>query len=408
MAYSPADASPRVSLYDDAAHGPNTMIRSVVPVFDLVSPKELPFLKFISGGDENSPGLNSLSEPCVSNKYEWLEEQDAPLVSAVHGSTAVTTTGGANTTSVYVASTTAARYFRTGDVIQIDTEQMWVSAINTTTMVLTVTREWGGTTGAAHSTGAVVTIIGRAHPEGAVSPDDLTQLGTMPYNYVQEFAASFKMSDIEQSVRRYGRASAVEQETDRKTRELLRRMERQALFGLRVLGVAATPTPAAFGGLPQYIPAANKYTPAGGNLTKALLNTYLGSVFAESGMAGMPDTLLVSGFGRGIISQLYTGTSGTYMTWRDQADPIGGTVIERVRTDLAELQVVTVNDLPTGTMFAVKKDRLGIGPLRGEELRRVLLAKTGTSDQYMIYGSYTMQVRNSPSHFMMSGITGIA
>ena len=404
MAYAPATASPMVSLYDDSNAGPNTMIRSVVPVFDLVSAKELPFLKFISGGDDNSPGLNSLSEPCVSTKFEWMEEQDAPLVSSVGASTV----GSTNTTTFAVTSTTQARYFRVGDVIQVESEHMWVSAIDTSTAVLTVTRAWGGTTGATHAAAVPVTIIGRAHPEGSVAPDDLTQLGTMPYNYVQEFAASFKLSDIEQSVRRYGRASAIELETDRKTRELLRRMERQALFGLRVQGVAATPTPAAFGGLPQYVPTANKYTPAGGNLTKALLNTYLGSVFADVGMAGMPDTLLVSGFGAGIISQLYTGTSGTYQTFRDQADPIGGTVIERVRTDLAELQVVRINDLPTGTMFAVKKDRLGIGPLKGEELRRVLLAKTGTSDQYMIYGSYTMQVRNSLSHFMMSGITGIA
>ena len=84
MAYAPATASPMVSLYDDSNAGPNTMVRSVVPVFDLVSPKELPFLKFISGGDDNSPGLNSLSEPCVSTKFEWMEEQDAPLVLIAH------------------------------------------------------------------------------------------------------------------------------------------------------------------------------------------------------------------------------------------------------------------------------------------------------------------------------------
>lgn len=405
MAYSQAAASPKVSLYDDSNTTPNTMLRSVVPVFDLVSPRELPFLKFISGGDDSNPALNSLSEPCISTKYEWIEDQDAPL-----SSTLLTTLSSTTTTTFAVASGHG-KYFRVGDVILVDSatpEHMWVSAISTDT--LTVTRNWASSLAnpVTAAISAAVTIIGRAHPEGSVSPDDIAQLVTMPYNYTQEFVASFKLSDIEQSVKRYGVNSAIELETDRKTRELLRRMERQALYGLRVQGVAATPTPAAFGGLPQYIPAANKYTPAGGNLTKALLNTYLGSIFSAVGMAGMPDTLLVSGFGRGIISQLYTGTSGTYMTWRDQADPIGGTVIERVRTDLAELQIVAVNDLPTGTMFAVKKDRLGIGPLKGQEMKRVKLAKTGTSEQFMIYGSYTMQVRNSLSHFMMSGITGIA
>ena len=404
MAYAPAAASPKVSLYDDSTSGPNTMLRSVVPVFDLVSAKELPFLKFISGGDENSPGLNSLSEPCISTKYEWMEDQDAPLTSTVGASTV----GSTNTTTFAVTSTTAAKYFRAGDVIQVETEHMWVSAIDTTTAVLTVTRAWGGTTGATHAAAVVVTIIGRAHPEGAVSPDDLSQLVTMPYNYTQEFVASFKLSDIEQSVKRYGVNNAIELETDRKTRELLRRMERQGLFGLRVLGVAATPTPAAFGGLPQYIPTANKYTPAGGNLTKALLNTYLGNIFADVGMSGMPDTLLVSGVGRGYVSTLYSGTANAYIVFRDQNDPVGGTVVERVRTDLAELNVVTINDLPAGTMFAVKKDRLGIGPLKGQEMSRVKLAKTGTSDQFMIFGSYTMQVRNSLSHFQMSGITGTA
>jgi len=403
MAYTQVAGSPRVSLYDDANAGPNTMLRSVVPVFDLVSPRELPFLKLISGGDDNSPALNSLSEPCTGTKYEWIEDQDAPLSTTVGASTV----GSTNTTTFAVTSTTASKYFRVGDVIQIEDEHMWVSAINTTTAVLTVTRAWGGTTGATHAADTAVTIIGRAHPEGATSPDDLSQLATMPYNYTQEFVASFKLSDIEQSVKRYGQANAIELETDRKTRELLRRMERQSLYGLRQQGSATNATPAAFGGLPQYVTTANKKTGIT-DLTKIKINQYLEAIFADVGMAGMPDTLLVSGTGRRYISTLYSSTANAYITYRDQADPIGGTVVEMVRTDLADLRVVTINDLPSGTMFVVKKDRIGIGPLKGQEMKRVKLAKTGTSEQFMIYGSYTMQVRNSLSHGMWSGITGTA
>lgn len=401
MAYTQASGSPRLSVYDDAntAGSPaylNTMFRSVVPVFDLVSPRELPLMKAISGGDANNPGMNSLSEPCVSTKFEWMEDQDAPLVTAINtGTTMGDTTGTAMTVTAGHGI-----YFRVGDIVQVGTEQMRVTALTNADSVA-VTRAWAATTPATHAASVAVTIIGRNHLEGSASPDDLSQLGSMPYNYTQEFAASFKLSDIEAAVKRYGITNAIEFETDRVTRGLMRRMERQCIFGKRVQPTASVP--GAFGGLVQYVGTTNAVN---GNLTKAVINTTLESVFSQVGAANMPDTFLCNAVTKRYLSTIYGTTNVT--TFRDQSDPVGGLVIDLIRTDIAEIKTLLVNDMPDSILYAVKLDKLGLGPLKGQEMRRVQLAKTGTSEQFMIYGSYTFQMRASLAHAAWTGLSGVA
>lgn len=399
MAYTPT-VSPQVSYNDDmAVSASTTMVRSVVNTFRVMSQSELPFLNLISGGSPESPALNSLSEPCVSNRYEWLEDEDPPFTSAVADNPY---SSGATTLNV---SSGQGKYFRVGDIILVEDEQMYVSAISTD--ALTVTPGWASTTQANHILGKPVYIIGRTHLEGGPAPDDITNLLAVPYNFTQEVVTTFKLSDLQQQVQRYGISSAIERETQKQTRLLLRRLERQAIFGRRV--APSSTTPAAMGGLWQYVGTTKDVNAA---LTKTIFENELVTLFNKVGAANMPDTILCNARGRNYLSNMY-GTTGV-VTYRDQSNPTGGWVIEMVKTSTTgDLRIYTINDIyddPTNgvDIFVVKKDMLGFGPLRGMELKREPLARTTTSQQWMISGAYTMEVRNSLSHIRYKRITGWA
>lgn len=402
--------------YTDAV----TNDRSVVNIIDLISPKDVPFLRLVSGGTDDRPALNSLSKPCTAMKYEWLEDTDTALTLTMTSTAQLNTTAAsfsaATTTTAIVAGVpvlTAGQSarLRVGDLLRIDAtgEIIWVTAIDTTYDTFAATRQIGGAVApsvaitAADS--AALTIVGRAHAEGTDASADYVIVPAAPYNYVQEITGTVTVTELEQAIDRYAIEDKIERDTRIRTRELFRRLERNAIYGHRQAGTS-TAVPSTMGGLAQYINSTIGNVTAGsafassGVLTKLEVNKRMEATLALVGMANMPDTLLVSPLGRRLISTMYgTSTNGQVTTYRDQSDPVGGFVTEMLRTDVGvDLQIVTINDLPDSRWYFIKKDMIGIGPLQGKEFKRTMLAKNGTSDKWQISGAYTMEVRASLCH----------
>lgn len=381
----------------------STNIRNVVPVFDLLSPRELPLLKLFSGGDENNPSLNSLSEPCMATKYEWMEDTDPSWTVTFGANSNFANTSTAEITGITLSSGHGAR-IRVGQILEIrDTSavahQALVTAVSSDTIA--IKRGWGvgtdGTFGTPTSVATITTgtIVGRAHEEGTAAPDDRMYYPSMVYNYVQEFAEAVTLTNQEQNIRRYGIDRALDYETDKVTRKLLKNMERQALFGKRV--IASSGVPGAFGGLPQYINSTiGNITDINAALSRLLINQRLEATFNLVGAAAMPDTILVSATGKRYLTTLY-GTSGV-TSFRNTNDPVGGDVIDMLKTDVGDMRIELVNDMLDTQIYFVRKDKIGIGPLNGMGLKREMMAKTGTADTWMVYGAYTFQVRQSLSH----------
>lgn len=406
--------------YSDAV----TNVRSVVNVIDLVSPKDVPFLRWVSGGTDDRPALNNLSKPCTAMKYEWLEDQDTALSLTMTSTGQLNTTGNltaATTTTAIVAGTPVltagqAARLRVGDLVRIDGtgEIVWVTSVNETYDTFAATRAVGGgvapAIAATASATTAMTIVGRAHAEGTDAASDYIIIPTAPYNYVQEITGSITITELEREVDRYGIEDKIERQTKIRTRELFRRLERNAIYGFRQAGTS-TSVPSTMGGLAQYINSTvGNTTAVSGNVTKAVINTRMQATLDLVGMANMPDTLLVSPLGRTYINTCYgTATNGQVTTYRDQNDPVGGFVTEMLRTDVGvDLQIITVNDMPTTVFYFLKKDMIGIGPLGSKEFTRTMLAKNGTSDKWQISGAYTMEVRSQLSHASLTAITGAA
>ena len=406
--------------------------RSVVPILDLISSKDVPFLKLIGGGTDDRPALNSLSKPCTAMKYEWLEDQDTAMTLTMTSTAALNTTGNLVGTTTTTAAAAAGLglltsgqgvRLRVGDLLKVDAtgEVMWVTYVDTTNDLFAATRGIGDTTNvrvaATASATTAMTVVGRAHAEGTDAVADYVQVPTAPYNYVQEMTGMVTVTELEQSINRYGIEDKIERDTRIRTRELFRRLERNCLFGFRQAGTS-TSVPSTMGGLSQYINStAGNITAVGGAVTKAVINTRLRDTLDMVGMANMPDTLVVSPLGRSYINTCYgTATNGQITVYRDQNDPIGGFQTEMLRTDVGvDLQIVTVNDLPNissaepyTVFYFLKKDKIGVGPLVGREFKRTMLAKTGTSDKWQISGAYTMEVRGSLCHAALTGVRSAA
>lgn len=374
-----------------------TQIRSVIPEFDLLSPAEVPFLKWATGGSDDKPSLNNLDAPCTMTKFEWMEDQD-PAHTTTLGAAFADTVGTALNLAAGIADLVE------GQIILVDSEQMLVTVV-TGANTATVSRGWGGTTAATHSNGATVTFIGSTHKEGADAPSAIYTYPTMPFNYVQEFTKTIQLSEIEQAINRYGIDNAIEYETAKRARQLYIDMEKQIFYGKRVLGTSSIP--AAFGGLETFIPAANIVAGAGGDLTAKMVMDAIQKCFDAVGMAGIPDTIVTSAKARRKLSLLFS-TYNSVVTYREQADNIGGVKIDKITTDFGDLNILVSNWCPTTKLYILKKEKIALGPLNGaggsKEMRREMLAKTGTSDKFMITGDYTFQMRASSMHALVDNI----
>lgn len=83
--------------------------------------------------------------------------------------------------------------FTVGDVINIDSERMLVTAVNTSTNVLTVTTAFEGTTNANHSNGAAVSLITNARTGADVDQNAINRTPTPVDQYVQTVQHAYQV-----------------------------------------------------------------------------------------------------------------------------------------------------------------------------------------------------------------------
>lgn len=385
-----------------------TQTRSVIPEFDLLNWKTFPLLKLLTGGSEDKPSLNNLSQGCEVVKYEWMEKKDQPvsgtLLDAIATAGATTlryrTTGDANVTDSDVLF---ASEINEGTVIQIDSELMWVSANDTTNKQLTVQRGYAGTTAATHSALAKIYLATRAHKETAAAPTPRQLIPTLQYNYVQQFVDSFALTEIEQAVKRYGVTNAIEIETADRMRALMVAMSMSMFRGRRGEGTASNA--ASMGGFKQYMTS----VAAGANataLSAAIVLNQMQACFDVGGMDTTPDTIVCNSFQRRKLTTEFSTTSGNVTTYRTQEERRAGVRVDVIVTDFGDIDILLDPWCPPDEVYLIKRDLIGIGPLKGKAFVRTMLAKTGPQDQWMIHGAYTMEVRKgAAAHRVVTNLT---
>ena len=190
----------------------------------ILSPMDLPLLSG-TGAD----GVPLMPRTPVDNvEFFWLEEQ-VPLPRGTLASTINN-----SVTSVTLNSGDAVK-FAVGDGIRIDDEVMTVSAINTTTEVLTVVRGSAtdtNTTAASHTAGADVIGLGTILVEGSIGSTNFQ--GRDKYsNFTQIWSKKLTVSRTEQRIPKYGVPNELNKQTLNTMQSLNLGIENAALYGVK-------------------------------------------------------------------------------------------------------------------------------------------------------------------------------
>lgn len=338
-------------------------------------------------------GLNNEAKFSLVNgpgkMYEWLEDTYADVADAVN-TTALTSDS--TLTGITVDN---GALFHVGDVILIDSEYCWVSAVNTSTNVLTVTRGWSGTQ-ATHANDSVVTIVGQARLEGADASDSPFTEPTTGYNYSQIFHHNVEVSRTDARIQKYGIANVVEREIDKHMEDLLMLLAKQPYYGVRKVGSSTTPRGA--GGLGTFI-STNVTTLS----STALLEKNLQDAFQNCfDGGGNPSLIVCNSWAKRKIADWFSPYVSTEIDERR-----GGVSIESIRSPLGlEAAILVDRNCPTTQLWVLDESKVGyltIDDFFYEELGKV--GDTADGGYGQIVGEYGFVVAHEKAHAKITGFS---
>jgi hypothetical protein len=137
----------------------------------------------------------------TNTKHEWINDRVTPISATV---TSFDTDG--DGTGINVDSTTG---FVAGDVLEIigsdgasHTELLYVSSVDSATE-LTLTRDYGGSSGDTIETGDILKVVSRPQKEGSDATTALYNEPNTDYNYTEIFDETYSVTGTMQAIENY-------------------------------------------------------------------------------------------------------------------------------------------------------------------------------------------------------------
>jgi hypothetical protein len=205
----------------------NLTVETKVNIDELIyilSPQDLPLLHGV-GAD----GVPLLPKVGLDNTiFYWLEEE-VPLPRGTLNEALDT-----SETGIDVVTGDAVK-FAVGDAIRIDDEIMIVTAIDTSTEILTVSRGSASetnTTAATHASGAEIIGLGTVLIEGSIGSANY-QGRDKYFNYAQIWSKKLQVCRTEQRIPKYGVPNELNKQMMNAMQHLAQGIEQSALYGVR-------------------------------------------------------------------------------------------------------------------------------------------------------------------------------
>lgn len=337
----------------------------------------------------NSLGLDNMAKFSFVNApnrvYEWLED-----AYVARSTTANDTTWDSDSAETTVTVTSGA-IFKVGDVILVDLEYMWVSAISTND--LTVTRDFGGTQ-ATHATDATVTIVARQRLEGASADDSPWTEPSSNVNYSQILQATIEVSRTNALIPQYGISGVVDREIDKAFDDLMLLLNKGVYHSQQKVGSASAPR--GMGNLKSFI--STNGSAVSGALTRKMIDDELQQCWDNG---GNPDLIITGAWAQRKINDFYAGYVRT-----ERSEQMGGIMIKKLLNPItgAEIDVVVDRDCPTDELFLIDREFAGlitIDPMFHEDL-----GKTKDTAAYgQIVGEYGLVVADEKNHSYLDGFS---
>ena len=347
----------------------NLVVRYFADFQKYLDPIETPFTSSLKTG---------ASVP--QKKVEWGNSFLAPNSSTLGA--AVSTTNG---TSITVATGDGSK-FQINDVLNIDTERLWVTAISGDS--LTVARAFQGTTGATHSNGATIDILGPATMESQDSPISPIARGSLEYNVPQLFDYGLFLSNRENNTNDYeiSKGTKYEAYLAKIMKEAAIDFEKTAILGKRATETAATgpnATPTTMGGLDYF--TNRSYDMSAAPVTEDQLMQVAQDLWTAVGSEKMAKDILVGGFMRRALSSLFN--ANRIADTKDQTTTL---VWKSIETDFGPLRFVLSRYIPAGSLYFVNTGDITIHPYKGGEWQEVRLPSNGPYVKGRFTGDYTI------------------
>jgi hypothetical protein len=363
----------------------NIQVRIVSEVIRMIDPVDTPLLQMLGGLDAARSKFNVREN---GKMIELLEDEYGATAGAFAAGGATTVTLGDTQFTVADASV-----LQPGSVILFGTEYAWISAVNTTTNVITMTRTVKGTNDTAASDEAF-SIVGMARLEGAdASYIGLNEVATV-YNYTGIQQKALNVSGSDEAIDYYGMGSPFAYQAAKAIPELLRNIELQLFHGYRAAGSASVAR--SWGGIDVFI--GSNTVAAGGAIAKSDIDILQEYIHLDG---GMPDLLVLH---PGVARDLHDLIDSSSFVRVDQSEQkIGLGPLMWAQTQFGNLRVVMDRWCPSGTGFVLDSSKIGLYTLRPFAWKP--LAVTGDSKKGEVVGEFSLLVANNEAHGTITGLT---
>ena len=362
--------------------------RVITDYITLIDPADAPFVEAMGGLDGGAKKFRFVNFP--HTKVEWIEDTREPL--AVGLFTAMNTVV---TTAVLLAA--SANMVQVGQILLFadGAEQMWVSAVASDGVTLTVSRGYGGTTATAQvvNNNTAIEILGIARLEGAESHGLGYTVRSTNYNHTQIMQREVKVSRSQNQISQYGIREEFDYQSNKAIPHLMRLIEKGVYKGTRSAGSSAAPR--SFGGLGTFV-TNNAINSGSAAVTQAKFENALKAAYLDG---GKPSKAFVSPTNMQVIKNFYDSANFLRV---DTKEKTVGMTIEKIITPYGTVDLIMDRWAPDSTIYILDPEHVGFityYPFTSEPL-----AKTGDYQRGEVVGEFTLCVRMDKAHAVITTI----
>lgn len=374
-----------------SGQNPTLMQRSLDENILNLDPRDTPLLTLI-GGLDGAAGRFSFRPSSDNTKYEWMEDT-LGFRTITNGAAASALAA----TSIVTAAGDAAKV-QPGHILEYDTVQAWVSAVNTGTNTLTVVRPYAGTTDKAIPIGATIKIVGMARLEGAESDPIAGTTVTFGYNYTQILHRELSESGTMEKMNLLGKGDPWQYEAAKQVPNMLIELEHSLLYGIRQIGSATAAR--ALGGVKTFI-TTNVTASLGTKITKAAFEAAALAMFNTSG--GGDKYAIVSPANYVEITSLFTAAETVQHTESNAREYWWGMSPVGIYTKFGKINLYIDRWLTSSFIPIIDLANIGMKTLRPFFIEP--LAKSGDYHKQETIWEGSLCMRGDKSHALIAGIT---
>jgi hypothetical protein len=339
-------------------------------------------------GLDNSSKFAFINQP--GRTYNWLEDA-YPSTSDTAAEDKLTDTSA----TVTIVVTDGGR-FHVGDVVFMDSEAVHVTS-KPATNTLTVTRGYGATAQATHSSTVTMYIRYQARVEGADTNDSPWSEVTTKTNYSTILHREVNMSRDDLLIPRYGISDLWKYRIDMNMNVLMEQLDRIPYYGTLAVGAATTARSSA--GLTELV-TTNATALASATLLRSHIDTEFLQIFNAGGKT---DLILCDAWFQKKINDFYEGFITT-----ERSESVGGMLIKQLQHPITGQLTKVVVDRHCRSGYAFFLDTRYVGYITIDPFFFEKLAKTGDAELGQTVGEYGFVAAYEKSHSILSGYSTAA